>query len=95
MKKSAAVTFGVLMTTLILASCGQDRRCVDENGVVVADEKCREDDKKRSRTGFVGGHRWYYGGSGRSVGSRATGGSFTVARGGFGRLAGFHGSGGS
>lgn len=36
MKKSGLVTFGVTMTTLILCSCGEDRRCEDVNGNVVA-----------------------------------------------------------
>lgn len=96
MKKSALVTFGVIMSALLLCSCGEDRRCVDANGNVVEDEKCKEEDKKRTRSGHVGGYRWYYGGSGRGVGTKVSGGSYSkVSRGGFGHLASFHGSGGS
>jgi hypothetical protein len=93
-KKSALVTFGVIMSALILCACSEDRRCVDANGNVVEDEKCKEADKRH----ITGGHRgfyWYYGGTHGGVGTRASGGSFTpgVSRGGFGRLAGLHGSG--
>jgi hypothetical protein len=95
MRKSALVTFGVIMSTLILCSCGEDRRCVDANGTVVDNEKCKEADKVRSSGGhYSGGHYWYYGGHGYGVGSRVSGGSYTsVARGGFGHFGMVHGFG--
>jgi hypothetical protein len=98
MKKSALVTFGVIMSALILCSCGEERRCVDANGVVVDDEKCKEADKRRTGGSYGGSHGggfyWYYGGSGRGLGSKVSGGSFSsVSRGGFGHLAAAHGSG--
>jgi hypothetical protein len=93
-KKSALVTFGVIMSALVLCSCGEDRRCVDADGNVVEDEKCKEKDRRRTSAARLGGYRWYYGGSGRGLGSKVSGGSY-VSRGGFGRLASFHGSGGS
>ena len=76
MKKSAVVTFGVIMSALILCACGEERRCVDANGNVVEDEKCKEADQRQT----TGGHRgfyWYYGGTGRTIGSKASGGSFS------------------
>ena len=96
MKKSSLVTFGAIMAALILAACGEDRRCVDADGIVVDEKKCREEEKDRGRTGGSGTvhYRWYYGGSGYQVGSRASGGSYSpVSRGGFGRLASLHGAG--
>ena len=98
MKKSSLVTFGAVMAALILSACGEDRRCVDANGVVVEDERCQKEEKDRGRTDGGGRvyYRWYYGGSGYKVGSRASGGSYSpVSRGGFGRLASLHGSGSS
>lgn len=93
MKKTTGITLGVIMTALIAAGCGEEeRRCVDANNVVVSDELCKDDDGSGGRTThgttgvFVGGHRWYYGGSGHTVGSVATGGGY-VSRGGFGRSA--------
>ncbi len=95
MKKSTLVTFGVIMSTLILCvSCSEERRCVDANGNVVEDEKCKEADKQQRTGGHAGGFRWYYGGSGHGVGSRVSGGSYSpISRGGFGHLAGLHGGG--
>jgi len=94
-KKSAAITFGVIMSALVLCAC-EERRCVDAEGKVVDEKHCKEEDKK-TRSGGVrsGGFRWYYGGSRGGVGTRISGGSYTpgVVRGGFGRLAGLHGSG--
>jgi hypothetical protein len=95
-KKSVLVTFGVIMSTLILCSCGEERRCVDADGNVVEDEKCKEADKTRSSGGH-GGSRffWYYGGTHGGVGTRASGGSYTpVSRGGFGGLGALHASAG-
>jgi hypothetical protein len=95
MKKSALVTFGVIMSALILCAC-EDRCCVDANGNVVDDHKCKEEEKARASGGHVGGgHYWYYSGTHGGVGTRARGGSFTpgVSRGGFGHLAGLHASG--
>jgi hypothetical protein len=93
-KKSALITFGVIMSTLILGSC-ENRCCVDAQGNVVDDQKCKEEDEARATGGHGGGHYWYYGGTHGGVGTRAGGGSFTsgVSRGGFGHLAGLHGSG--
>ena len=94
MKKSALITFGVIMSALILCSC-EDRCCVDAQGNVVHDKKCKEEDKARATGGHGGGFHWYYSGTHGGVGTRASGGSFTqgVSRGGFGRLAGLHGFG--
>jgi hypothetical protein len=93
-KKSALITFGVIMSALILGSC-ENRCCVDAQGNVVDDEKCKEEDKARGTGGHGGGTHWYYGGTHGGVGTRASGGSFTsgVSRGGFGHLSGLHGSG--
>jgi hypothetical protein len=93
-KKSTLVTFGAIMSALILCACGEERRCVDANGIVVEDEKCKEAEKKRSSGGHGGGHYWYYGGSGHGVGSKVSGGSH-VSRGGFGHLGAVHASGAS
>ncbi len=95
MKKSALVTFGVIMSALVLCAC-DNRCCVDAQGNVVDDNNCKEEEQGRTTTG--GGHavyRWYYGGTHGGVGTPVRGGSFTpgVVRGGFGRLAGLHGSG--
>ena len=93
MRKSALVTLGVLMSALILCSC-EDRCCVDANGNVVDDQKCKEEEKTRASGGHGGGHFWYYRGAHGGVGTRATGGSFTpgVSRGGFGALGHAHGA---
>ena len=93
MKKSALITFGLIMSTLILCSC-EDRCCVDAQGNVVEDEKCKKEEKTRAAGGHGGGFHWYYGGTHGGVGSRASGGSFTpgVIRGGFGSLGAFHGA---
>ena len=94
MRKSALVSFGVIMSALILCSCNEDRRCVDANGNVVEDEKCREVSSQRATGGHGGGFHWYYGGTGHRLGSRVSGGSYSpVSRGGFGRLASLHGFG--
>ncbi len=93
MKKNALVTFGVIMSALVLCAC-EDRCCVDVKGNVVDDKYCQEEDKQRAASGHGGGgHFWYYGGVHGGVGSRASGGSYVpgVSRGGFGRLAGLHG----
>ena len=90
MKKSALVTFGVIMSALILCAC-EDRCCVDAQGNVVDEKKCKEDQQARTSGGHGGGHYWYYGGTHGGVGTRATSGSF-ISRGGFGHLAGLHGS---
>lgn len=96
MKKSAVVTFGVIMSALILCACSEERRCVDANGNVVEDEKCQGAEKQRASGGHGGGHYWYYGGSGHGLGSKVSGGSYSsVSRGGFGSLGAAHGSGGS
>lgn len=94
MKKSALITFGVIMSALILCSC-EDRCCVDAQGNVVDDKNCKEEDKARATGGHVGAHYWYYGGTHGGMGTRVSGGSLTagVSRGGFGHLAGLHGSG--
>ena len=93
MKKSALITFGVIMSALVLCSC-EDRCCVDAQGNVVDDKQCQEEDKARGTGshGGGGGVHWYYGGFHSGVGTRATGGSFTpgVTRGGFGSLGAFH-----
>jgi hypothetical protein len=93
-KKSALVTFGVIMSALVLCAC-ENRCCVDAQGNVVDDKQCQEEDKARATGGHGGGAHWYYGGTHGGVGTRAAGGSFTrgVSRGGFGHLAGLHGSG--
>lgn len=94
MKKSALVTFGVIMSTLILCAC-EDRCCVDAQRNVVDEKKCKEEEQARASGGHGGGFYWYYGGTHGGVGTRVSGGGFTsgVSRGGFGRLAGLHGSG--
>ncbi len=95
MKKSALVTFGVIRSALILCACGDERRCVDENGNVVEDSKCKDADRQRSLGGHGGGFHWYYGGSGYRIGSRVSGGSYhSISRGGFGHLGFAHGFGG-
>ena len=95
MKKSALITFGVMMSALILCAC-EDRCCVDAQGNVVDDQKCKEEDKARGTGSHGGGgvHYWYYGGTHGGVGTRAAGGSFTpgVSRGGFGGLGFAHGA---
>jgi hypothetical protein len=82
--RSQYVVFGVL-GTVALACCGyaafgESRQCVDSTNTVVDDSQCRN-----GHTGT----RWYYGGTSRGFGTKATGGSYT--RGGFGG----HFSGGS
>ena len=92
MKKTTSITLGFIMSAVIVSGCGEQRRCVDANGIVVTDEQCQEDTTgtRRSSTGS----RWYYGGSRGGIGSRVSDGSFeSSSRGGFGRLASFHGSG--
>ncbi len=93
MKKSALVTFGVLMSALIFCAC-EDRCCVDAKGNVVDDKNCREEEKARASGGHGGHFYWYYGGTHGGVGTRASGGGYVpgVSRGGFGRLAGLHGA---
>lgn len=82
------------MSALLLCACGEERRCVDADGNVVEDEKCKEADQKQTGTGGHRGFYWYYGGAGgRTIGSRASGGSFSsVSRGGFGSSAAAHGA---
>lgn len=93
MKKTMSITLGFIMSAVIATGCGEQRRCVDANGVVVADEQCREGASGTRGSGHTGS-RWYYGGSRGGIGTSASGGSFTpTSRGGFGSLASFHGSG--
>jgi hypothetical protein len=95
MKKSTGITLGLIMSTLILAGCDDNTRCVDANGIVVEDGKCREEEKKKEQGRSSGGFHWYAGGTGYRVGERASGGSLhSVSRGGFGRLAALHGASG-
>ena len=81
------------MSALILCAC-EDRCCVDAQGNVVDDQKCKEEDKARATGAHGGGVHWYYGGTHGGVGTRAGGGSFTsgVSRGGFGGLGFAHGA---
>lgn len=93
MKKTTSITLGFIMSAVIVTGCGEQRRCVDANGIVVADEQCKEGTSGTSRSGYTG-TRWYYGGTRGGVGTSVSGGSFTpTSRGGFGSLASFHGSG--
>jgi hypothetical protein len=91
MKKTTSITIGVVLSALVIAGCGEDRRCVDANDIVVMDDYCDDDSPSRSSS-----HRWYYGGhGGYNVGHRATGGSYhSVSRGGFGSTAAAHASSG-
>lgn len=83
------------MSTLILGSCDDKKRCVDANGVVVDDGKCHEEEKEKTQGRTGSGYHWYYGGTGYGQGQRASGGSLhSVSRGGFGRMASLHGSSG-
>ncbi len=102
MKKSALITFGVIMSALILCSC-ENRCCVDAQGKVVDEKKCKEEEEKARGTGssghgggYVGRtYFWYYGGTHGGMGTRASGGSFTagVSRGGFGAIGAAHAAG--
>jgi hypothetical protein len=94
MKKSTGITLGLVMSTLIMAGCDDKTRCVDANGVVVEDGKCREEEKKKEQGHSSSGFHWYSGGTGYQVGERASGGTHSVSRGGFGRSAALHGSSG-
>lgn len=96
MKKSTSITLGLIMSAVIISGCGDDERCLDPNGVVVADDNCREDSSRSTSGSRVGpgyGYRWYYGGRGVSVGEKASGGSYV--RSGFGKFASAHGFSGS
>lgn len=87
MKKTTGITLGVIMSALIATGCGdENRRCVDASNVVVAEEYCKgtDDSGGRPSGSTVSGYRYYYGGSGHTIGSVAHGGGY-VARGGFGR----------
>ncbi len=105
MKRSKCVTLGLVMSAMIVTGCIDQRRCVDTNGIVIADEACKDEEKSSSSSsGTTGttvhsGPHWYYGGRGTGLGSKVSGGTTSpgifgrVARGGFGSLASFHGSG--
>lgn len=115
MKKSGGITLGLLLTAcgclISTSSCSEPKRCVDENGVVVEDSKCDEEDKAMgtadsNSSGYRPMHHWYYGGYGAAIGSRAFGGGLTpkagtsyssprASRGGFGGSASSHGISGS
>lgn len=91
MKKSTSITIGLVLSALVVAGCGDDRRCVDANDIVVLDDYCEDDSPMRTSH-----HHWYYGGTGRTVGHKATGGSYhSVSRGGFGSTGAMHASAGS
>ncbi len=85
------------------------KRCVDQDGRVVGDQPCQGAATGGAAYGGTGGYggpgyRWYYGGYGLRVGDRVGGGSYTAragtsyrsstVRGGFGRSAVAHASGG-
>jgi hypothetical protein len=61
------------MGACAVAASGDDGRCIDANQTVVDNSQCDN---------HVAGTRYYYGGSGRGIGSRVSGGSYE--RGGFG-----------
>ncbi len=95
MKKTTSITLGVIMSAVILTNCGDDRRCVDTGGIVVPEQLCSEDDDDGGSSSAGRSFRWYYGGDGGRIGSKATGGSYTsVRRGGFGSSIFSHTSGG-
>jgi hypothetical protein len=85
MKRSETVRLGLLLgIAASLTSCQRTgptvtQRCVDANGVVVADQSCQDWDQQRRdtyRPGYVYPHRWYYGGWGSAPGTRVGGGSY-------------------
>jgi hypothetical protein len=63
----------------VLLGCGADhrveaQRCVDRDWTVVPDDRC-EGTPPPTTTHGSGGYRWYYGGSGTTIGERAQRGS--------------------
>jgi len=65
-----ALLSGIAIT---LVACGPDRRCVDDNNLVVDETHCQTN----SRTSAGHGTHWYYGGTAIGGGRIASGGSFT------------------
>ncbi len=103
-KKSRAVPIGlVAFVASSLVACGPTdyKRCVDDTGRVVDDERCT---RPAAPGPPIGVYHWYYGGRGLRVGDMVSGGSSTpsagvryhssTVRGGFGRSAATHASGG-
>lgn len=93
MKRTTGVTLGVIMSALIATGCGDEKkRCVDANNVVVAEEFCKDQGSTGTTHGTTySGYRYYYGGSGHTIGSVAHSGGY-VSRGGFGSSSSSHSS---
>ena len=58
---------------------GQVTRCVDQDGRVVLDDRCDQQQPAAAFHGPYPYYRWYYGGSGYARGQLAGGGSFQPA----------------
>lgn len=87
MKKSRVVKLGLLLSMAAsLAACRQGpavaQRCVSDDGTVVKDWNCDDEDSRRaSGSGvYVPHYHWYYGGYG-NLGTRVGGGSYTEPQG--------------
>lgn len=65
-----ALLSGIALTVM---ACGPDRRCVDDNNLIVDQTHCQTG----SRTSTGHGTHWYYGGTAIGAGRIASGGSFT------------------
>lgn len=53
MKKTTFITIGVVLSALMIAGWGEDRRRDDANDIVVLDDYCEDDSPSRSSS-----HRW-------------------------------------
>ncbi|MHC1743430.1 MAG: hypothetical protein AB9873_10420 [Syntrophobacteraceae bacterium] len=92
MKRTTGVTLGVIMSALIATGCGDEKkRCVDANNVVVAEDYCKDQSSSTTHGTTYSGYRYYYGGSGHTIGSVAQSGGY-VSRGGFGSSSSTHAS---
>ena len=104
MKRTSIVKLGLTSAVAAaLGGCGQNHagRCVDYTDRIVEERYCKDMEQSRSR-GFSTGYypyRWYYGGLGYGIGSRAVGGGYapsaqggSTVRGGFGSTAATSGS---
>jgi hypothetical protein len=97
MKKTSMVKLGLTSAVAAaLAGCGRSEasRCVDYTDRVVDERYCKDMEQNRSR-GFSTGYypyRWYYGGLGYALGSRAAGGGYAPSSTGSGTVRGGFGS---
>ena len=87
MKKSKHIGLGLLtVAALSLSGCSsyQAQQCVDQNKIVVEDEKCEQIERQPGWTPAVwhsSPYRWYYGGTSSGAGSLVNGGSYEPSSG--------------